>query len=172
MELASTHESGPRGNDLAQGKHWEQEKKTTNSPREFSSSERAQRWCRARRGKQLWSTRFGDARWANQGEKRGKRSWRLHELDTKLGKVLTVMKEPQDGSATSSSLEEIRAAALGLKAWWRLEIRVEGGSASAGILFMGQYAWGARQDRSGGGGNPHQSRVRVKHELGVEDAID
>jgi hypothetical protein len=48
--------------------------------------------------------------------KEGKRSWRLHELDMKLGKVLTVMKELQDGSATSSSLEEIRAAALGLKA--------------------------------------------------------
>lgn len=51
-----------------------------------------------------------------KARKEGKRSWRLHELDMKLGKVLTVMKELQDGSATSSSLEEIRAVALGLKA--------------------------------------------------------
>lgn len=51
-----------------------------------------------------------------KARKEGKRSWRLHELDMKLGKVLTVMKELQDGSAMWSSLEEIRAVALGLKA--------------------------------------------------------
>ena len=74
-----------------------------NSPRGFSGSKAAMwRWPSRRSGR--WPPTILRRRGMSESrlEKEVKRSWRLRELDTKLGKVLTVMKELRDGSAVSS----------------------------------------------------------------------